>query len=549
MPGASRGSKAGVSRRRSTSPLESPQGSPERAGVPAARLGEIQAEYLQRLGALAGDAALPDPGDRRFAGPAWRQPPFAQFAALYQLNSEFMQRLADAVEGDELARERIRFATRQWVDAASPANFLALNPEAQQRLVETRGESLRRGMENLLGDLRKGRISHTDETAFEVGRNLAVTPGAVVYQNELIQLIQYAPSTPQVAQRPLLMVPPCINKFYILDLQPQNSFVAWAVAQGHTVFMVSWKNVDADQGGLGWDDYLERGVIEAIRVVREIGGQPRINVLGFCVGGTLLGAAAAVLAARGERWIESMTLLTTFLDFSDTGALGMFVDEAFVAQREATIGAGGLARGRELALTFNFLRPNDLVWNYVVGNYLMGETPPAFDLLYWNADSTNLPGPMYCWYLRHTYLRNELREPGRVACCGAPVDFGAIGVPAYVYGSREDHIVPWRGAYGSTQLLSGPNRFVLGASGHIAGVVNPPAKGKRSHWIGDSLPADADAWLAAATEVAGSWWPDWARWLAGFSGGTRKAHARLGSERWRPLEPAPGSYVKHRADS
>ncbi len=516
--------------------------------LPTERVGQIQAEYMQRLGALMSGAPMPETRDRRFAGDAWKQGPFAWAAGLYQLNAEFMQKLADAVEGDRRARNRIRFATQQWVDAMSPANFLVTNPEAQRRLLETRGESLRAGMRNLLGDLNKGRISQTDETAFEVGRNVATSPGSVIFQNELIQIIQYAPSTPVVGSRPLLMVPPCINKFYILDLQPENSLVAYAVAQGHTVFMLSWRNVKADLGHLGWDDYLESGVIEAMRVVREISGQPRINVLGFCVGGTLLGTTAAVLAARGEQWIESMTLLTTFLDFSEPGVLGVFIDEDFVAWRESTIGRGGLVHGRELAVTFNFLRPNDLVWNYVVSSYLKGEAPPAFDLLYWNSDSTNLPGPMYCWYLRHTYLQNELREPGRLICAGVPVDLGEIDVPTYIYGSREDHIVPWHGAYESTKLLAGPLRFVLGASGHIAGVINPASKGKRSHWIGESLPEKADDWLAAATEHSGSWWPDWAKWLAEFAGERVPAPKQPGNARFRALEPAPGSYVKEKAD-
>jgi len=516
--------------------------------LPTERVGQIQAEYMQRLGALMSGAPMPETRDRRFAGDAWKQGPFAWAAGLYQLNAEFMQKRADAVEGDRRARNRIRFATQQWVDAMSPANFLVTNPEAQRRLLETRGESLRAGMRNLLGDLNKGRISQTDETAFEVGRNVATSPGSVIFQNELIQIIQYAPSTPVVGSRPLLMVPPCINKFYILDLQPENSLVAYAVAQGHTVFMLSWRNVKADLGHLGWDDYLESGVIEAMRVVREISGQPRINVLGFCVGGTLLGTTAAVLAARGEQWIESMTLLTTFLDFSEPGVLGVFIDEDFVAWRESTIGRGGLVHGRELAVTFNFLRPNDLVWNYVVSSYLKGEAPPAFDLLYWNSDSTNLPGPMYCWYLRHTYLQNELREPGRLICAGVPVDLGEIDVPTYIYGSREDHIVPWHGAYESTKLLAGPLRFVLGASGHIAGVINPASKGKRSHWIGESLPEKADDWLAAATEHPGSWWPDWAKWLAEFAGERVPAPKQPGNARFRALEPAPGSYVKEKAD-
>lgn len=516
--------------------------------VPGERLGALQREYLARLGELATAGATPEPADRRFAGEGWQQGPYAWTAALYLLNEEFMKRLAAAVEGgDEKTRERIQFATQQWLAAISPANFLLTNPEAQRRIVETQGESLRAGIGNLLSDLQRGRISQTDESAFEVGVNVATTPGSVVYENELVQLIQYAPSTETVGSRPLLMVPPCINKFYILDLQPENSLVAYTVAQGHTVFMVSWKNVHADQGHLTWDDYLERGVLEPVRVVREISGSEHINTLGFCVGGTLLATAAAVLAARGDDWIESMTLLTSFIDFSRPGSIGVFVDEHQVAYRESTIGSGGIMPGRELALTFNYLRPNDLVWNYVVANYLKGEAPPAFDLLYWNADSTNLPGPMYCWYLRHMYLQNELREPGRLVCLDVPVDVGEIGVPTYVYASREDHIVPWQGAYESTQLLSGPLRFVLGASGHIAGVINPPAKGKRSHWLGDRLPEEADDWFAQASERPGSWWPDWAQWLSAFAGEQQPAPRRAGDARHPPIEPAPGRYVKEKA--
>ncbi len=516
--------------------------------VPGGRLGALQAEYLARLGEFVRSASAPEPADRRFAGDAWRQGPYAWTASLYLLNEEFMKRLAGSVEGgDEKTRERIRFATEQWLAAISPANFLLTNPEAQRRVLETQGESLRSGIGNLLTDLQRGRISQTDESAFEVGVNVATTPGSVVFENELIQLIQYAPTTETVGSRPLLMIPPCINKFYILDLQPQNSLVAYAVAQGHTVFVVSWRNVHADQGHLGWDDYLELGVVEPVRVAREICDVDRINALGFCVGGTLLSAGAAVLAGRGDDWIESMTLLTSFIDFSRPGSIGVFIDEHQVAYRESTIGSGGIMPGRELALTFNYLRPNDLVWNYVVANYLKGEPPPAFDLLYWNADSTNLPGPMYCWYLRHMYLQNELRQPGRLTCLDVPLDVGEIGVPTYIYASREDHIVPWQGAYESTQLLSGPLRFVLGASGHIAGVINPPAKGKRSHWLGENLPEDAEEWFAQASERPGSWWPDWAQWLSAFAGEQRRAPSLPGNARYRAIEPAPGRYVKEKA--
>src|SRR5690606_34753111 len=355
-------------------------------GVAPQKLAELQGEFLQRLQQLLGGGA-PRPTGRRFADQGWHDGgPFSWMAAMYELNAEFLARLADSVEGDAKARERIRFATQQWIDAMSPANFLVTNPEAQRLLQETGGESLRAGLENLTRDLARGRISQTDESAFEVGRNVATSPGHVVFENELIQLIQYAPSTPEVGARPILMVPPCINKFYIMDLQPANSLVAYAVGQGNTVFMLSWRNVKEDLAHLTWDDYLEMGMFEAIRVVREISGQDRINTLGFCVGGTIHAAALAALAARGERPAESMTLLTPLLDFSEPGVLGVFVDEAHAAWREQTIGRGGLMRGQELASTFSSLRPNDLVWNYVVNNYLKGQAPPAFDLLYWNAD-------------------------------------------------------------------------------------------------------------------------------------------------------------------
>jgi polyhydroxyalkanoate synthase len=507
----------------------------------------LQTEYLQKLGQIFSSAEPPEVADRRFADEAWRDTPFAWGAALYSVNAEFLQKMAESVSGDPRTRDRIRFATQQWIDLMSPANYLLTNPEAQRKLLETKGESLWTGVQNMLVDLQKGRISQTDEQAFEVGRNLATTPGSVVFENDLIQLIQYTPTTPRVGSRPILMVPPCINKFYILDLQPDNSLVAYTVAQGHTVFMVSWRNVQAAQSRLTWDDYLEQGVCEAIRVACEVSGQPSINLLGFCVGGTLVAAALAALHAKGQRPVESLTLLTSLLDFSDPGVLGVFIDESFVAYKEATIGSGGLMPARDLATTFNFLRPNDLVWNYVVSNYLKGEAPPPFDLLYWNNDSTNLPGPMYCWYLRHMYLQNELRIPGRLVCAGVPIDLGVIDVPTYVYASRDDHIVPWRTAYCSTRLLSGPMRFVLGASGHIAGVINPAHRNKRNFWRAADLPGSADDWLEQAEEVPGSWWPDWSAWLADFQGDLVNAPRQAGSRGHPAIEPAPGRYVREKA--
>jgi poly[(R)-3-hydroxyalkanoate] polymerase subunit PhaC len=530
-----------------------PSKSLEAMGVSAARLAALQTEFTKRHASLWQSAvsraatATDAPVDRRFASPDWRTNPwFDYLRRSYEINAGFLRDCVEAVDAEPFAKERLRFAARQVIDALSPANFVATNPEAIKLALETRGESLTRGVLNLIEDAHKGRISTTDEKLFEVGRNLAVTPGAVVYENELMQLLQYAPGTPSVYERPLVMVPPCINKFYILDLKPENSFVRHAVGEGHTVYMVSWRNVEAEQGGHGWDDYLRDGLLRAIDVARDISGQETVNALGFCVGGTMLGAALAVLAARGERKVESATYLASMLDFSDTGDIGLFIDEASIGLREAAIGKGCIMPGRELAFVFSALRANDLVWSYVVNNYLKGRAPEAFDLLYWNADSTNLPGPMYCEYVRRTYLENALREPGRVTMLGAPVDLGKVTQPSYLLATREDHIVPWRTAYRSTGLLRGTLRFVLGASGHVAGVINPAATNRRSYWVGENLAPDPDTWFRNAVEHRGSWWTDWSTWLSGFGGRRVKARKSLGNARHKPIEPAPGRYVRHR---
>jgi polyhydroxyalkanoate synthase len=491
--------------------------------------------------------------DRRFAAGAWLDNPLASYLAqMYLLNAQTLTQMAESVQADPKTKNRIRFAVQQWIDAASPSNYLATNPEALRRALDTHGESLTKGLQQLMEDVRRGRVSQTDESAFEVGRNVATSEGAVVFENAFFQLIEYKPLTAQVHERPMLFVPPCINKYYILDLQPENSVIRYTVEQGHRVFVVSWRNPDESLKAATWDDYIAQGPIRAIEVVRAICGAQTINTLGFCVGGTILATALAVLAARGEHPAHSVTLLTTLLDFSDTGILDIFVDESLVKVREMTIGPDapngpGLLRGQELATTFSFLRPNDLVWNYVVGNYLKGEAPPAFDLLYWNGDSTNLPGPMYVWYLRHMYLQNELRKPGALTVCGEKIDLGKIQAPFYIYGSREDHIVPWMAAYRSVSLVKGKRRFVLGASGHIAGVINPPAPRKRSHWTNDKLPEQAQDWFDSATEHAGSWWPDWSAWLAPHGGARVAAPRRYGSRHHPVIEPAPGRYVKAKA--
>ena len=484
-------------------------------------------------------------GDKRFASDAWAANPVAGFsAAVYLLNARALLGLAEAVETDEKTRSRLRFAIEQWMAASAPSNFMALNAEAQKKAIETRGESIARGVQNLLKDIQQGHVSMTDESVFEVGRNVATTEGAVVFENELFQLIEYKPLTAKVYERPFLVVPPCINKYYILDLQPENSLVRHLVQEGHRTFVVSWRNPDESLRDKSWDDYIAEGTLKAIEVVREIAAARQINALGFCVGGTLLGTALAVLAARGEKPVACATLLTTFLDFSDTGVLDLFIDDAFVRFREAQLGRGGILKGQELASTFSFLRPNDLVWNYVVGNYLKGETPPPFDLLYWNSDSTNLPGPMYTWYLRNTYFENNLVKPGKCTVCGEKVDLRKVDIPVYIYGSREDHIVPIAGAYASTQHLPGRKRFVMGASGHIAGVINPPAKNKRSYWTNDKLPRTHAQWLQGAKEHPGSWWNDWMGWLQPHGGKQIPAPRRYGKGEYKVIEPAPGRYVK-----
>ncbi|MEO5659434.1 MAG: class I poly(R)-hydroxyalkanoic acid synthase [Polaromonas sp.] len=524
------------------------------------KLLELQQRYIAGASALwnqglQAGAATPAVVDRRFSDPAWQENPVSKFlSSAYQLNASTMMGLAEAVESDAKTKARLRFAVEQWMAASAPSNFLALNAEAQKKAIDSKGESIARGLANMLHDMKQGHVSMTDESIFEVGKNVATTEGAVVFENEFFQLLEYKALTDKVYEKPFLMVPPCINKFYILDLQPENSVIRYATAQGHRTFVMSWRNPDQSMAGKTWDDYIEHAAIKAIEVVKEITGADTINALGFCVGGTILSTALAVLAARGEKPVESVTLLTSLLDFTDTGILDIFIDEKSVKYREAEMGKGGLLKGKDLASTFSFLRPNDLVWNYVVGNYLKGETPPPFDLLYWNSDSTNLPGPFYAWYLRNTYFENNLIKPGKLVVCGEKVDLGKLDMPVYIYGSREDHIVPIGGAYASTQVLPGKKRFVMGASGHIAGVINPPAKKKRSFWTndklattksaGDKFPAAQEEWMKNATEHAGSWWPDWSDWLQGNAGKQIAAPKTYGSRKFKAIEPAPGRYVK-----
>jgi polyhydroxyalkanoate synthase subunit PhaC len=516
---------------------------------PTAATAEALAAWMRDASALMGGSVNDLAPDKRFSHESWQQPVPKLLKDAYLLNARHARAWFDGLPLQGEARARAAFALEQFIDAMSPANFIGTNPEALQLFQQTQGASLQAGLQNLMRDAQTRKISQTDESAFEVGRNMAVSKGAVVYRNALMELIQYSPSTAKVHAVPMLLVPPCINKYYILDLQPENSLIKFLVDSGITVFIVSWKNPREDLGHLGWDDYLKLGPIEALQRVQAITKRKKINALGFCVGGTILASALAVRRAQGFDDVESLTLLTALLDFAEVGQLSVFIDESTCAMREAQMGKGGLLQGHELANTFSFLRPNDLVWNYVVSNYLKGQTPPAFDLLYWNGDSTNLPGPMYTWYLRHLYLNNDLRR-GVLKGLGEPIDLAEVTVPTYVFAAREDHIVPWKTAYQSVHILGGDSRFVLGASGHIAGTINPASKNKRSYWSRNkkgALPDTGEAWLEGAIETPGSWWNDWVAWLKPKSGALQASPKTLGDAKHKSLEPAPGTYVKEKA--
>ena len=486
-----------------------------------------------------------DQKDKRFKDEAWRDNEVFDFIRQsYLLSARYMQGLVHDAEGmDEKTAQKVDFYTRQFVDAMSPTNFALTNPEVLRRTAETGGENLLKGLSNLLTDLERGqgnlRIRMTDESKFRVGENIAVTPGKVIYQNDLMQLIQYAPTTDKVLKRPLLILPPWINKYYILDLRPKNSFIRWAVDQGHTVFMVSWVNPDARLAEKGFEDYMLEGPYAALDAIRQATGEKSVNAIGYCLGGTLLSATLAHMAVKRDTRIKSATFFTTMVDFAEAGELGVFIDEEQLKALEAKMQKRGFLEGREMATTFNMLRANDLIWSFVVNNYLLGQDPFPFDLLYWNDDSTRMPARMHSFYLRRMYQQNDLIKPGGIELLGVKLDLRKIKLPTYILSTREDHIAPWASTYRATQTYAGDIRFVLAASGHIAGVVNPPDAGKYSHWVNTELPADPEAWLAGSTELAGSWWPDWQRWVAG------QDPAQVP---FRPpknaIEDAPGSYVK-----
>ena len=504
------------------------------------------------LGQEAEPVATPARDDKRFKDAAWDENTLFDFIKQsYLLTARWMQHTVSDVEGlDEPTAKKVDFYTRQFVDAMAPSNFVLTNPEVLRTTIESGGENLFRGLQNLLGDLERGKgqlqISMTDYDAFEVGKNIAVTPGKVIYQNDLMQLLQYTPTTEEVYKRPLLIVMPWINKFYILDLRPKNSFIKWAVDQGFTVFVTSWVNPDENLANKTFDDYLLEGPMKALDVIEQATGERDVTAIGYCLGGTLLAATLAYMTAKGDDRIKSATYFTTMTDFTEPGELGVFIDEAQISGLESVMNQKGYLDGRQMAMTFNMLRANDLIWSFVVNNYLLGKDPFPFDLLYWNSDSTRMPAVMHSFYLRRMYQENKLVEPGNIVLDGVPIELQKIEVPSFMVSAKEDHIAPWKSTYAATQLFKGSVKFCLAASGHIAGIVNPPAAGKYCYWLNTRTPKDPDAWFRGAKQTDGSWWPEWAKWQSKFSDG--KVPAREpGGDKLKPIEEAPGAYVKVRA--
>jgi len=499
-------------------------------------------------------AIEPDPRDKRFKDEAWQASTIYDFIKQsYLVTSRWAQKAVDSVEGiDPKTAHKIQFYTKQFIDAVAPSNFLATNPEAMRVTLDSNAENLVKGLRNLREDLERGqgslRISMTDYSAFAVGKNLAMTPGKVVFQNDLMQLIQYSPTTETVHEVPLLVMPAWINKYYILDLQPENSLVKWLVDQGYTVFMISWVNPDEQQSDKGFEDYMLEGPLAALDAIEKATGEKQVSVMAYCLGGTLLSSTLAYLTAKKQAdRIVSATYLTTMTDFSEAGDLSVFVDEEQLKLMEHRMSAKGYLDGQDMAITFNMLRSNDLIWSFVVNNYLLGKDPFPFDLLYWNSDSTRMPAQMHSFYLRNMYLEKKKKKKGGITLGGVPIDLTRIETPTYMLSTREDHIAPWKSTYKATQIFKGEVRFVLAASGHIAGVINPPAKKKYSHWVNDAKhPKDPETWFKEAEEVAGSWWPDWHRWIKPYQG-KRVPARKPGNGKLKPVSDAPGSYVKEAA--
>jgi polyhydroxyalkanoate synthase len=496
----------------------------------------------------AAPVAAPAPGDRRFNADEWSQNPiFSYIKQSYLLGSGMLQNMASNANLSEQEQRKLEFYTQQYIDAMSPTNFAITNPEVLQQALDTKGKSLVDGLQNLLGDIEKGRISMTDESAFVLGENIATTEGAVVFENDMFQLIQYKPTTEQVFEKPTLIVPPCINKFYILDLQEHNSYVKYCVDEGQTVFLVSWVNPSIEQGDISWDDYVGKGVITAIDKVKEISASPKINAVAWCIGGTLLTSALAVLAHRKDTSVASATFLTTLTDFRDPGDLCVFLDEQQVKKLEDKVNNQGYLSGKELATSFNMLRSNDLIWSYVVNNYLKGQTPPPFDILYWNGDSTNLPAEMYTYYINNMYLENKLVEKDALTMCGSPIDLGRIKIPCYFLSTIDDHIAPWKGTFTGAENFSNVE-FVLGGSGHVAGVINPASKNRRNYWVKGEQGKGSDHWLETAERVEGSWWPNWSEWQKKRGGKKVAAPTDYGNADNKVIEAAPGRFVAVRIE-
>jgi polyhydroxyalkanoate synthase len=487
--------------------------------------------------------AAPEKGDKRFNALDWQQNPvFDVLKQGYLLAATTLLKSASEIQGlDEKQQRKMVFYLRQFIDAISPTNFTFTNPQVIHEAITTGGKNLVSGMEHLLRDIRAGQIKMTDTDAFEPGRNLALTPGQVVYRNKLIELIQYTPSTEKVYSIPLLFIPPWINKYYILDMQPQNSLIKFLVDNGFTVFVISWKNPDASMEDTSFDDYLTLGPLAALDVIKEVTGSPKVNAVGYCIGGTLLSMALPFLKARKDETVNSATFFVSLQDFTEVGDTSVFIDEPQVTYIEGKMMERGYLDSRSMSTMFNMLRANDLIWSNVVNNYLLGKEPPAFDLLYWNNDGTRMTRDAHSFYLRNTYLENNLIQPNKIVLKGVPIDLGQIHQDIYAVGTQQDHIVPWQSAWRITQLASGKSRFVLGGSGHIAGIINPPGKG-RGYWTNDKPVKDAKQWFESAEHSSGSWWTDWVEWLKPRAG-ELVSPPGMGSDNYPPITPAPGSYV------
>lgn len=514
-------------------------------------MGLWQSTAQKMMGADVDDVVTPASDDRRFRDAEWDESiVFDYIKQSYLLSSRWLTSTVQDVEGlDDKTAKKVDFYTRQFVDALAPTNFLMTNPEVIRATVESKGENLVKGLENLLGDMERGdgqlRISQVDESAFTLGENVATTPGKIVYQNDLMQLIQFEPTTEKVDRRPLLIVPPWINKYYILDLQPKNSFIKWCTDQGLTVFVISWVNPDKELAAKSFEDYMLEGPLDAIDAIEKATGENEVNMIGYCLGGTLTASTLAYMAEKKDDRVKSVTFFTALVDFQEPGELGVFIDEEQLDSLEEKMEADGYLEGSSMATTFNMLRANDLIWSFVVNNYLLGKDPFPFDLLYWNSDSTRMPAEMHRFYLRNMYQDNKLIEPGGIELAGVPIDLTKVDLPVFMLSTKEDHIAPWKSTYSATQIYKGNVKFCLAGSGHIAGVVNPPSVEKYGYWTNTKNPTTADEWFETAKEHPGSWWPEWRKWLKRNSGGQVEARAP-GDGKLNVLESAPGSYASLR---